>query len=65
MKFYGDDAEYQAAALKMAREAIPHTRGLIARRVTGDPGKSGMFQAYIPLSGGVLNSIGDNFHVVL
>ena len=64
----GIDDEYQAEAMRQARASLPRTRGLTVLRVTGDSGKSGMFQAYVPVPqrlGGGLNSVGDNFHISL
>jgi hypothetical protein len=54
---------YEQAAQMGARRLHGRQRGLFARRVTGDPGKSGYFQAYIPVTTGGASSYGRNFHV--
>lgn len=47
-----------------ARRLQGRKRGLFAMRVTGDPGKSGYWQAYLPVSTGTgSSSYGRNFHV--
>jgi hypothetical protein len=40
-----------------------HGRRAVAIRTTGDAGKSGGFQTYLPLKTGGLASTGDPFHV--
>ena len=52
---------HEAAATKFVRKHR-NAPAFVAHRVTGDIGKSGMFQGYKPLGSG-LNSVGDNFHV--
>ena len=49
----------QAATLFAKRQ---HGKNVVGIRVTGDCGKSGMFQAYEKKQN-YLNSIGDNFHI--
>lgn len=51
------------AAQVATRRLYGRTRGLYARRVTGDAGKSGYFQAYVPSKTGGATSYGRNFHV--
>lgn len=53
--------DYHAAALSAARRL--YGRRATARRVTGEPGYNGIFQAYEPMRGGGLNSTGEPFHV--
>ena len=38
---------------------------LKAIRVSGDTGKSGLFQGYTQMRGGGLNSSGDQFHIMM
>ncbi len=52
----------EAAATRAARKWFGPRAW--ANRETGDPGKSGVFQAYIGLSGGNMStSLGRHFHV--
>jgi hypothetical protein len=55
-------ASYEHAATIAARRM--HGRRAVAIRTTGDAGKSGFFQAYLPLKTGGLVSTGDPFHVM-
>lgn len=52
---------YDDAADKFARSQ--YGRKAVARRTAGDNDKSGYFQAYEPMKGGGLNSIGEPFHL--
>ena len=54
---------YEDAAQIGARRLEGRKRGLFAQRVTGDTGKSGYFQAYLPCKTGGSSSYGRNFHV--
>ncbi len=58
----GDDSGYDAAAKKYIHSVRKNSRQ-VAIRVTGTPGKSGMYQAYVKLDNGTLSSIGNNFHI--
>jgi hypothetical protein len=51
---------YQAAARAAARKL--HGRRAFANRLTGSPGVSGVFQAYVS-EGSCSSTIGDPFHV--
>lgn len=54
---------YEHAAQIGARRLQGRQRGLCAKRVTGDAGKSGYFQGYVPVRSGGYTTIGRNFHV--
>ena len=55
-----------AEAAQIAGKRLLDRRGVVMFRVTGDPGLSGMFQAYTPIPqrlGGGWNSVGPNIHL--
>ena len=54
---------FEHAAQIGARRLHGRKRGLQGIRVTGDAGKSGYFQAYVPCHTGGLTSWGRNYHV--
>jgi hypothetical protein len=56
-------ASLEHAAQIAARRLNGRKRGLHAIRVTGDPGMSGYWQAYVPVKHGGASSWGRNFHV--
>jgi hypothetical protein len=58
------DAETHEAAALMAVRKITRNHNAVARRVTGDIGKSGCFQGYHPWPQGTLNSTGPQIHVM-
>jgi hypothetical protein len=61
--FTVDADTYESAAQKGAGVLFGSKRGLAAVRTTGDTGKSGMFNAYLPAKTGGQSSHGYNFHV--
>jgi hypothetical protein len=54
---------YDHAAQIGARGLYGRLKGLWATRVTGDAGKSGYSQAYLPVEQNCSSSHGRNFHV--
>jgi len=56
--------DYEHAAQIAARRLYGRLKGLWATRVTGDRGKSGYWQAYLPVQQGCSSSHGRNFHVM-
>jgi hypothetical protein len=56
---------YEHAAQIAARRLYGRLRGLQAVRVTGDQGRSGYFQAYLPCKTGGLTSPGRNGPVMV
>lgn len=55
-------ADYDGAAREFARTL--NGARVVARRVTGDAGNSGLFQGYrVERGTGHLNSVGEQFHV--
>jgi hypothetical protein len=55
---------YEHAAQIAARRLYGRKAGMQAVRVTGDQGKGGYFQAYLPCKTRGLSSYGRNFHVM-
>lgn len=55
--------DYHHAAQIGAKRLLGRKRGLFAHRVTGEAGKSGYFQAYLPVKTGGASSYGRPFHV--
>ena len=59
--FTVEASDYTEAANKVARKLFRADRAL---RVTGTPGKSGVFQGYKSLRGNGETSVGGNFHLI-
>jgi len=61
--FTVEAASYEEAATKAARKLLNiRSEKIQGLRVTGDSGKSGMFNAYRSEAQG-MNSVGSNFHI--
>ena len=55
---------FSHAACIGARHMYGRKRGMVAQQVTGDSGRSGYFQAYVPMrQNSGLTSFGRNYHV--
>ena len=60
--FTVEASDYTEAANKAARKL--HGKTAHGRRVTGTPGKSGVFQGYKSMRSGGETSVGGNFHLI-